>query len=181
MTGRTVPEWIGATLDTPIPPRVKRKPVGEPLSLDYFRSRSSEDPETGCWNWVRATGANGYGAMRLGRKTTRPHRAVYQLFNGVVLDRAVDVCHRCDNRLCVNPDHLFAGSRAENMADCRAKGRFKAIAVLRGEASPNSKLTAEQVLAIRSDRRPARALARLYGVNRGTISCIRERKTWGHL
>jgi hypothetical protein len=66
------------------------------------------------------------------------------------------------------------------MADCARKGRIR-TPVLRGDDCPNSKLTSDQVLAIRADDRSQRAIARAYGVNKGTIACIQKRTTWGHL
>jgi hypothetical protein len=176
---RATKEWRGKTPDSKIPPRVKRKARGEPLTVQYFWDRSELDFQTGCWVWMMAKKSNGYGAMTIGGKSTRPHRAAYMCDSGIEqLPSSIDVCHRCDNRLCVNPAHLFAGSRADNMADCIAKGRFSRVPVLSGEASPNSKLTADQVIAIRADDRSGREIARAYGVDKGTIAAIRKRTTW---
>lgn len=180
MTGRSCPEWNGRTPDAkpPTSVRVRRKRAGAPLTIEYFRDRSVVDPETGCWLWQMARAPNGYGALRYAGSTMRAHRAAFTTASGVNPPRNIDVCHRCDARNCVNPDHLFLGTRAENMADCIAKGRFSPVPVLSGEASPNSKLTAEQVRSIRRDERSMRAIARFYGVDRGTISCIKKGLTW---
>ena len=161
------------------PRRVSRKPRGEALTVQYFWERSDLDPVTNCWVWRMAKIPCGYGAMRFGGKNMRPHRAVYFCANGIpALPSTTDICHRCDNRLCVNPAHLFAGTRADNMADCIAKGRFSFVPLLAGEASPNSKLTADQVRAIRSDPRSGSAVAKDHGVTKTAVNCIRRGATW---
>jgi hypothetical protein len=88
--------------------------------------------------------------------------------------------HSCDNPSCVNPEHLVAGTQAENMADMVAKGR---AARQKGEKNPSVVLKEGDVLRIRSLRGvvSCNVLAREYGVDRSTITCIWTRKTWKHL
>jgi hypothetical protein len=105
------------------------------------------------------------------------------------------VCHRCDNRLCVRPDHLFLGTDADNAADRHAKGR-EAMGVRNGRHTrPNTtargmkggraKLTDDDVHAIRADHAAGLAgfkrLANRYGVDDSTIAAIVRRRTWTHI
>ncbi len=76
-----------------------------------------------CWLWTAAKRSSGYGMMRVGKKFISSHRYSYQLFIGKI-KKGMDVCHTCDIRLCVNPDHLWLGTRKENMQDALKKGRL---------------------------------------------------------
>jgi hypothetical protein len=91
------------------------------------------------------------------------------------------ICHKCDTPACVNPDHLFLGTHADNNRDMRNKGRYVAIPVARGEDCHLTKLTTEQVLRIRGDIRIGREIAKDYGVSTAAIYAIQNRKTWRHL
>lgn len=151
-----------------------------PLLLDHFRQWSDIDPESGCWEWKRAIAPNGYGVVRDGKRSLRAHRRALELHLGIEIDRRLDVCHRCDNRACVNPDHLFIGTRADNMADCAAKGRI-VLPGLSGTDLPQSKLNESLVQFIRGSDLSSRALARELGVDRRSISLVRQRITWKHV
>lgn len=159
---------------------LKRKPKGEPLTLNYFFERSRLVPYSGCWLWLGATLRNGYGVVNVGGSVKRAHRESYQIANKILLPSSVDVCHRCDVRNCVNPDHLFHGSRADNMRDCANKGRT-VIPGMRGEQLPQSVLTETQVLEIRASVLSQRELGRRFGVDKGTIANVVHRKTWRHV
>jgi hypothetical protein len=157
-----------------------RKKNFEPITIEYFIERSIPEPNTGCWLWLGATQWNGYGAVRVGNKTKPAHRLAYETHHGVTLASDLDVCHKCDTRACVNPDHLFSGTRTDNMRDCSNKGRVVTPS-LAGERCPASKLTPRQVIAIRSDPRSQRAIGRAYGVDHGTVGHIKRGSTWRSL
>lgn len=141
-----------------------------------------------CWDWLGAQKGNGYGNFNMNGVTCPAHRASYILFVGPVGD-GVDVCHSCDNRSCVNPDHLFLGDRAANMADAVAKGRISrgqkhSYAILSGVSVPAAKLKPEQVRIIwdqiQSGQRSSK-IAERFGVTRGAISAIKRGETWTHI
>lgn len=76
----------------------------------------------GCWEWQGARRGNGYGVIYKQGKGTQAHRLSWTITNGAI-PAGMYVCHKCDNRPCVRPDHLFLGTHTDNMRDCGAKGR----------------------------------------------------------
>lgn len=138
----------------------------------------------GCWIWQKATLRNGYGSFAIGGGVmVGAHRASYAAFVGSI-PQGLDICHKCDVRPCCNPDHLFSGTRSENIADAVAKGRMNLTARVRGEESPNSKLTEKDVLAIiarLSEGERQVPLAAEYGVTQHVISLISRNKAWTHI
>ena len=112
------------------------------------------------------------------------HRAAWEVANGPIPDgegwHGTVVLHTCDNRLCCNPAHLRLGTQADNVRDMDAKGRR--VAVLRhGEDHHMTKITEDDVRAIRASAERAGILAARYGLDRHTITTIRKRKTWKHV
>jgi hypothetical protein len=139
--------------------------------------RSMPEPNSGCWLWLGSMFNNGYGRIKSGGHTYAAHRLSFSTTNGPI-PVGMCVCHKCDNRACVNPDHLFLGTKAENNADMVAKGRQ---ARNKGLRAGGVKLTNESVLAIRADTRTRAVIAAEYGVSPTAISMIRSRKCWSHI
>lgn len=127
---------------------------------------------TGCWEWTGAQHPLGYGVVKVAGKQWAVHRYVSTLIDGKI-PAGMHVLHRCDNRACVNPAHLFRGTHSDNMADKQQKGRT---------VSPATKLSAEQVQEIRARYQAGgvsyRTLAAKYGVSKETIGAVVRRETW---
>lgn len=134
-----------------------------------------------CWEWTGAKDGNGYGHIKfVGGCNIRAHRLSYFLAHRKD-PAALMVCHACDNRVCVNPAHLWLGTGDENMADMATKGRA-ARREAGGEKNGNAKLTAAQIETVKGLIRRGRnntEIARMFGVTHQAISRIRRGKAWG--
>jgi len=135
-----------------------------------------------CWEWLAGTNDKGYGNFWVEGKTLRPHRISWELTHGPIPE-GLHCLHHCDNRVCVNPSHLFLGTNKVNVDDRVLKGRtFHPI----GESHSLTKLSNEQVLEIRRlytlENHVSQAkLGILFGVKRSVITKIISRKTWSHI
>lgn len=150
---------------------------------ERFWSKVERGSANECWNWTATVLRSGYGAFKIeGRKNGLAHRIAYELTHGEIPHGdhfgTTCVCHRCDNRLCCNPNHLWLGTNADNVRDRDAKHRHKA---LRGSRVKHSKLTEEQVAAMRRDPRTSREIANEYGMSYTHIIDIRKRRMWKHV
>lgn len=148
------------------------------LDAQYFWDRCIPEPNSGCWLWTEAVNRAGYGRLRNKGKGLLAHRAIFALtHNDQMPSSDMDVCHTCDTRTCINPAHLFLGTRKDNMADCARKGRVQGF-LYRGDECSFAKLASPDVRAIRTDTRSMRVLAIEYGVSKKTIFNIKHGRSW---
>jgi|CXWL01.1.fsa_nt_gi hypothetical protein len=138
-----------------------------------------------CWEWNGTINNYGYGVMYQYRaKRILAHRMSWIIYKGEIPD---DKCilHKCDNRRCVNPDHLFLGSRDDNNKDMVSKGRHNPYGSrtgkTAGEQHGGSKLTEKDVKMIRNSDQSGSELARQLGVSKTTICDIKKRRIWRHI
>jgi hypothetical protein len=151
--------------------------------FDRFDELYIPEPNSGCWLWLGHINNKGYGKFQLkrgGYSLVYAHRFSYEVYNCVEVPPHLHVCHSCDIPCCVNPDHLWAGTRSDNMQDCVAKGRFRKL------GNPGSKngraiLKEDQIMAIRNDVRSLRKIGREYGLDYTVISKIKAGKLWRHI
>jgi len=97
---------------------------GLPQRISLF-DRIDFDSQTGCWNWVGAIDPNGYGAARYNGRKVQAHRLSAILWLGLRPSDTRLALHRCDNRRCFNPKHIFLGTQSDNIRDAVEKGRHR--------------------------------------------------------
>jgi len=142
--------------------------------------------ENGCWEWISGVGGNGYGIISIEGKSKSAHRAVYEMFVQEINKRLL-VCHICDNKLCVCPDHLYLGTHKQNTKDAIDRGLLRHDLKIspKGESHVFSKLTEKDVLEIRKKYIPKvysqRKLANEFGISYSNIQRILKRKAWKHI
>ncbi len=148
--------------------------------IDRFKTKVDKTGD--CWIWTASKYGSGYGTFWDGEKMTGAHRFSYQISKGKI-PKGLVVMHSCDNRLCVNPNHLSIGTYSDNLNDMVSKGRQRKIETYKsGSKHCNSKFNDFEIIEIRNlyktGRYSHRELARKYGVEKTTISYLLKRKTY---
>ena len=161
--------------------------ISKAAMAQKLHARSEPDPNSGCLLWFGATNRAGYGKISCGsadgRKTFRDtHRVAFELAGGV-LAPGIYVCHKCDTPSCINPDHLFAGTAADNARDKEQKGRGGRRYRL-GEDHATASLTNDQAAVIIRRLQAgegATKIARSLGVSVDVVADIKRGRTWRHI
>lgn len=159
--------------------------------FDYALSMNTEETfwarctkSDGCWQWTGMIGSKGYGKFSFKGQRWHAHRLAYTFSKGPIPDGKF-VCHKCDNKKCVNPSHLFIGTALDNNRDCITKGRrhaFDMSKILKtGEDNPSSKLDRVKVAAIMPLKRSGmtwKQIATLFGVAPITVRRAGKGISW---
>ena len=165
-----------------------------PLDVLHQRilSKVCVNEVTGCWSWQEALHRDGYGVFWDGRSSRQAHRVSYSVFVGDI-PLGMFVCHKCDNRRCVNPAHLFLGTASDNTNDAKKKGRLAKgelhgmfgrgdlCANAKGERNNMAKLTEAEVVEILASDASMVSLAAKYGVQYQAIYKIKRGLRWAHI
>lgn len=153
--------------------------------LERFWSKVDRSSKRGCWEWRGRRFRDGYGefAFHCDGKQRRvvAHRWSWEQANGRVAPRGLYVCHRCDNRACVRPDHLFLGTPQDNELDKHAKGRAPPS---KGSANNRSVLTdgeAAELQRLAAGGQTYVELSRRFGLHPATVRRIARGESWSHL
>lgn len=148
-------------------------------SDESFLSKFNAVESEKCWEWSSTIESSGYGIFTFNKKTYKSHRYSYEFYNKIA-PLSLFVCHRCDNRKCVNPNHLFLGTHKDNMEDMAKKLRGT-----NGEKNTQSKLNTNDIISIRSAYNnldiKMSEIAEIYGVSKGAISFLVRGITWRHI
>lgn len=148
-------------------------------SRRFWLQVDKKNDNDACWDWLGCVDKKtGYGVGRLNKKTNHAHRIAYLLETKETLDRLIVIRHKCDRKICCNPNHLEKGTNAQNVEDWQTR-----LIDQKGEHNFASKLTEKQVSEIRLrafNGEEQKFLAKEFNVSNGIVSTIINGKTWKH-
>ncbi len=147
--------------------------------MEKFWQKVDKTAPNGCWNWMAGCTSGGYGEFWFGKKIWSTHRLAWWLTYGYIPKNKM-ILHKCDNRRCVNPEHLYPGTNTDNMRDRLNRGKCP-----RGETHPNSKMTVKKVIELRqryaAGNETVMELGLIYGMSQSSVSNIINKVQWGHI
>lgn len=149
---------------------------------NFFYSQVTVPNNNGCMFWLGSKNKKGYGQINVNNKPMLSHRFSYMLHYGA-FDNQLCVLHKCDMPSCVAPEHLFLGTKKDNMRDCANKGRLK-TPNYKGQNSSSAKLLDCEIPIIRKKLKnglSCKFLGEFYNVHPDTILSIKIGRTWSHI
>ena len=158
--------------------------------ISRFNAKFTAGSQNECWPWKGTVASNGYGLFSFSGRANGnvgAHRISWLLAQDSAhasIGRGTDICHKCDNRICVNPNHLFQGTHRDNMFDAFYKGILKPFQPMHGEQNPRATLTAHSVKEIRalaSAGMKQRDIASKFGVRQAAVWNVIHKRTWAHV
>ena len=153
-----------------------------PKCAKFSWNRVERHGDNDCWPWIGRLNTWGYGACQYEGKQVNASRAAYLTTHGFIAEGLV-VCHRCDNPACCNPAHLFAATQAENILDCKRKGRWRNRSGA-DHPRPGAKLNPEMVLEARrlyASGVSQSEIGRRWGIHSSVISRAVRGENWSHV
>jgi hypothetical protein len=145
---------------------------------EWIKAGKAEVQNSGCILWVKAKTTSGYGHLRYEGKVKQAHRIVLEHQLGRPIGENMKACHTCNNPACVNENHLYEGTQADNMRDMRQSNRAW---YPKGGKHGRAKLNEQQVLEIREKLTQGKTICSIaseYGVSKSTIGYIKTNQTW---
>lgn len=155
-------------------------------TIERFWNYTDKNGPNGCWEWTGCLNDAGYGVLGRGgsKRIIRAHRLAWLIMEGEIPE-GMCLCHKCDNRKCVNTSHMFVGTRKDNNLDGRNKGRMSKPPVRLGVDNNKAKLTPDKVRRIRNEYAAGgtshRKLGRKYGLDHSQIGHIVSGQHWRHI
>lgn len=164
---------VRSILDSKLPSRITTNKTYHLSTEERFWSSVNKKGDNECWEWKGNLERNGYGVFNSIQSHFKAHRCAWEFVNGRIPD-GLYICHKCDNRKCVNPSHLFIGTQGDNLRDMVSKGRGN-FNPLRGEKHPRHKLTDIQIRSMRQEYEDGMScieLGKKYGVHKAQATKI---------